>query len=117
MIHENWATERTERSILPVRVGSQAGRKEAAIISVSRQSMAVFAEHIGVAESTVRAMEHGSAAVRIGTWVRAVHALERESRVAALIAHDLEQFESTDENNQRLRKRAPRRRVTPASRA
>jgi transcriptional regulator with XRE-family HTH domain len=80
-----------------------------------RQSMAVFAEHIGVAESTVRAMEHGSAAVRIGTWVRAVQALARESSVAGLIAQDLAQFESTAESTRRLRKRAPRQRVMPAS--
>lgn len=38
-------------------------------------SMAVFAERIGVSEQTVRAMERGVPTVQIGTWLEALWVL------------------------------------------
>lgn len=39
-------------------------------------SMAIFAQRIGVSEQTVRAMERGVPTVQIGTWLEALWALD-----------------------------------------
>jgi transcriptional regulator with XRE-family HTH domain len=39
-------------------------------------TMATFAERLGVSERTVRAMEQGRPTVQIGTWVNALFILE-----------------------------------------
>jgi DNA-binding XRE family transcriptional regulator len=40
-------------------------------------TMAVFAQRLGVSAGTLRAMEHGTATVQIGAWVKALWVLDR----------------------------------------
>lgn len=53
-------------------------------------SMAVFAQRIGVSEQTVRAMERGLPTVQIGTWLEALWVLNELGR----LDHLLEERES-----------------------
>lgn len=73
-------------------------------------SMAVFAQRIGVSEQTVRAMERGSPTVQIGTWLEALWVLDELGR----LSHLLEERESLldlarREEGARRRRRASRR--------
>ncbi|MGB6487413.1 MAG: helix-turn-helix transcriptional regulator [Steroidobacteraceae bacterium] len=73
-------------------------------------SMAVFAQRIGVSEQTVRAMERGLPTVQIGTWVEAFWVLDELEPLDRL----LETRESLldrarREVNARQRQRASRR--------
>lgn len=74
-------------------------------------SMAVFAQRIGVSEQTVRAMERGLPTVQIGTWLEALWVLDELEP----LDHLLERRESLldlarREENARHRQRASRRR-------
>lgn len=74
-------------------------------------SMAVFAQRIGVSEQTVRAMERGLPSVQIGTWLEALWVLNDLEP----LDHLLENRESVldlarREESARLRQRASRRR-------
>lgn len=75
-------------------------------------SMAVFAQRIGVSERTVRAMEHGQPTVQIGTWLEALWVLDELEGLERL----LEERESLldrarREESARQRQRASRRRT------
>ena len=75
----------------------------------NRQSMAAFALQIGVGESTVRAMERGSPAVRIGAWMDALVALGLDSRDVPSIERGLSRLGLVSTTpHHRARKRAPR---------
>jgi len=74
-------------------------------------TMAVFAERIGVSERTVRAMERGLPTVQIGTWLDALWVLDELEPLAKL----LEPRESLIERARReesagMRQRASKRR-------
>ena len=74
-------------------------------------SMAVFAQRIGVSEQTVRAMERGLPSVQIGTWLEALWVLNELEP----LEHLLESRESLldlarREESARHRQRASRRR-------
>jgi len=49
-------------------------------------SMAVFAERIGVSVPTLRAMEFGTPTVQIGAWANALWAFDRLDDLAAVFA-------------------------------
>lgn len=49
-------------------------------------SMAVFAQRIGVSAQTIRAMERGLPTVQIGTWVDALWVLDGLERLHDLLA-------------------------------
>src|SRR5258708_34142553 len=49
-------------------------------------TMAVFAQRLGVSEGTVRAMEHGAATVQIGAWVNALWILDRLEDLSGVLA-------------------------------
>ena len=73
-------------------------------------SMAVFAQRIGVSEQTIRAMERGLPTVQIGTWLEALWVLNELER----LDHLLEKRESLldlarREERARQRERASRR--------
>jgi transcriptional regulator with XRE-family HTH domain len=68
------------------------------------ESMATFAQRIGVSVPTLRAMEHGADTVAIKHWVNALWALDRLGDLAAV----LEPAESVLDLARRAR--APRRR-------
>jgi transcriptional regulator with XRE-family HTH domain len=76
------------------------------------ESMAVFAQRIGVSERTVRAMERGQPSVQIGTWLEALWVLDELLSLERL----LEERESLldrarREESARQRQRASRRRT------
>src|SRR5437763_17207248 len=75
----------------------------------SGRSMASFAAAIGVGESTVRAMERGSPAVRVGTWVTAAIALAPAADVLESIDSSLAPISLS--TPQLARKRAPSQRT------
>jgi transcriptional regulator with XRE-family HTH domain len=71
-------------------------------------TMATFAERLGVSERTVRAMEQGRPTVQIGTWINALFILEALDS----LAHVLEMRESLLDrarNARPQRQRASRR--------
>lgn len=66
-----------------MRQASEAGRALALLGGRLRRarlarndSMAVFAQRIGISERTVRAMERGQATVQVGTWLEALWVLD-----------------------------------------
>jgi len=81
----------------------------------SGHSMAVFAQRIGVAESTVRAMERGSPSVKIGTWVTAIFALGNGVYAEGFFKRNLSLLSRPPEAP--MRKRAPRQRSPRAGRS
>jgi transcriptional regulator with XRE-family HTH domain len=72
-------------------------------------TMAVFAERLGVSAGTVRAMERGAATVQIGVWLNALWVLNQ----LAAITHVLEPQETVLDRiraeKKRRRQRASRR--------
>jgi transcriptional regulator with XRE-family HTH domain len=72
-------------------------------------TMAVFAERLGVSAGTVRAMERGAATVQIGVWLNALWVLNQ----LAAITHVLEPQETVLDRiraeKTRRRQRASRR--------
>jgi len=75
-------------------------------------TMATFAERLGVSERTVRAMEQGHPTVQIGTWVNALFILEALDP----LSHVLESRESLLDRARNVRpqrQRASRRNAGP----
>jgi transcriptional regulator with XRE-family HTH domain len=74
-------------------------------------TMAVFAERIGVSERTVRAMERGLPTVQIGTWLDALWVLDELQPLAALLEPRESLIErARREESAKMRQRASRRR-------
>lgn len=71
-------------------------------------TMAVFAERIGVSEQTVRAMERGQSTVQVGTWLDALWILDELHAVDRL----LEPRESLIDRARRERNTPPRQRAS-----
>jgi transcriptional regulator with XRE-family HTH domain len=88
----------------------ELGRRLRAARLARNETMALFAERLGVSEGTVRAMERGLPTVQIGTWLNALWLLDRVDE----IRHLLEPRESLldrarAEQARRRRQRASRR--------
>src|ERR1700692_4703419 len=49
-------------------------------------TMAVFAQRLGVSAGTLRAMEHGTATVQIGAWVKALWVLDHLDDLNGVLA-------------------------------
>jgi len=74
-------------------------------------TMAIFAERLGVSERTVRAMEQGLPTVQIGTWLQALWILdELQSLDHLLEPHDSLLERARSERTSPRRQRASRRR-------
>ena len=74
-------------------------------------SMAVFAQRIGVSEQTVRAMERGLPSVQIGTWVEALWVLNELEPLDHLLENRQSLLDlARREESARHRQRASRRR-------
>lgn len=71
-------------------------------------TMAAFAERIGVSERTVRAMEHGLPTVQIGTWLDALWIVDGLQSLDQL----LENRESLLEQARRQHRRRQRQRAS-----
>jgi transcriptional regulator with XRE-family HTH domain len=73
-------------------------------------SMAVFAQRIGVSERTVRAMERGQATVQIGTWLAALWVLDELEGLESLLGERQSLLDrARREDRMRQRQRASRR--------
>lgn len=73
-------------------------------------TMAAFAERLGVSDQTVRAMEHGLPTVQVGTWLRALSALDELAPIDRLLEPRDSPVERSKAPHQPLRQRASRRR-------
>ena len=63
----------------------QLGERLRAARIERNDTMAVFAERLGVSSGTVRAMEHGSPTVQIGTWLNALWLLNQLDSMAHIL--------------------------------
>jgi transcriptional regulator with XRE-family HTH domain len=72
-------------------------------------TMTVFAQRLGVSAGTVRAMEHGTATVQIGAWVKALWVLDHLDDLNGVLAHKASLLEQARTPRTRSRQRASRR--------
>jgi len=72
-------------------------------------TMAVFAQRLGVSAGTLRAMEHGTATVLIGAWVKALWVLDRLDDLDCLLAQKESLLDLARAPRKRSRQRASRR--------
>jgi transcriptional regulator with XRE-family HTH domain len=72
-------------------------------------TMAVFAQRLGVSAGTLRAMEHGMATVQIGAWVKALWVLDRLDDLSGVLARKESLLEQARAPRIRSRQRASRR--------
>jgi len=74
-------------------------------------TMATFAERLGVSERTVRAMEQGLATVQIGTWINALWILDATEPLDRLLEPRESLLDRARATQAVSRKRASRRRA------
>ena len=67
--------------------------------------MAVFAQRLGVSAGTLRAMEHGTATVQIGAWVKALWVLDRLDDLNGVLAQKASLLEQARAPCTRVRQR------------
>jgi transcriptional regulator with XRE-family HTH domain len=72
-------------------------------------TMAVFAQRLGVSAGTLRAMEHGAATVQIGAWVKALWVLDHLDDLNGVLAQKESLLEQARAPRIRSRQRASRR--------
>ena len=72
-------------------------------------TMAVFAQRLGVSAGTLRAMEHGTATVQIGAWVKALWVLDHLDDLNGVLAQKESLLEQVRAPRTRSRQRASRR--------
>jgi len=72
-------------------------------------TMAIFAQRLGVSAGTLRAMEHGTATVQIGAWVKALWVLDRLDDLKGVLAQKASILEQARAPRSRIRQRASRR--------
>jgi transcriptional regulator with XRE-family HTH domain len=72
-------------------------------------TMAVFAQRLGVSAGTLRAMEHGTATVQIGTWVKALWVLDRLDDLNGVLSEQESLLDQARAPRNRRRQRASRR--------
>ncbi len=72
-------------------------------------TMAVFAQRLGVSAGTLRAMERGAATVQIGAWIKALWVLDRLDDLNGVLAHRESLIDQARAPRVRSRQRASRR--------
>ncbi len=72
-------------------------------------TMAVFAQRLGVSAGTIRAMEHGTATVQIGAWVKALWILDHLDDLNGVLVVKASLLEQARAPLTRGRQRASRR--------
>lgn len=96
----------------PRRTLTSLGRRLRRARLARNDSMAVFAQRIGVSERTVRAMERGQPTVQIGTWLEALWVLDELEGLEHLLEERDSLLErARREESARHRQRASRRRT------
>jgi transcriptional regulator with XRE-family HTH domain len=72
-------------------------------------TMAVFAQRLGVSAGTLRAMERGAGTVQIGAWVKALWVLDRLDELNGVLAEKASLLEQARTAPTHSRQRASRR--------
>ena len=88
----------------------QLGKRLRAARLERNDTMAVFAERLGVSERTVRAMERGLPTVQIGTWLDALWVLDRLDELSRVLEPRESLIERARAERAPQRQRASRRR-------
>jgi transcriptional regulator with XRE-family HTH domain len=88
----------------------QLGERLRAARLERNDTMAVFAERLGVAPGTVRAMERGAATVQIGIWLNALWLLNQLDRMAQVLEPRESVLDRIRAEDKGRRQRASRRR-------
>jgi transcriptional regulator with XRE-family HTH domain len=73
-------------------------------------SMAIFAERLGVSERTVRALEQGRPSVQVGVWFNALWALDALEPLDRVLAPQESLLDRARQMHRARRQRASRRR-------
>jgi transcriptional regulator with XRE-family HTH domain len=94
------------------RLLSELGTRLRAARIERNDTMAVFAERLGVSVGTLRAMERGAPTVQIGAWLNALWLFNQLDSMA----HVLERRESLLEQIRAQERRRPRRRASRRAR-
>ena len=71
-------------------------------------TMAVFAQRLGISAGTLRSMEHGAATVQVGAWVKALWVLDRLDDLDGVLAQKQSLLEQARAPRTRARQRASR---------
>jgi transcriptional regulator with XRE-family HTH domain len=88
---------------------SELGRRLKTRRLARNDTMAVFAQRLGMSAGTLRAMEHGVATVQIGAWVKALWVLDRLDDLNRVLAQQESLLEQARAPRLRARQRASRR--------
>ena len=88
---------------------SELGIRLKSLRLARNDTMAVFAQRLGVSAGTLRAMEHGTATVQIGAWVKALWVLDHLDDLNGVLAQKESLLEQARSPRTRLRQRASRR--------
>jgi len=97
---DDWATA----------LGALGARLHAARLD-RNDTMATFAERLGVSERTVRAMEQGLPTVQIGTWLAALSILDALAPLERILEPEASLLERARNARAPRRQRASRRRT------
>jgi transcriptional regulator with XRE-family HTH domain len=88
---------------------SELGTRLRTLRLARNDTMAVFAQRLGVSAGTLRAMEHGAATVQIGAWVKALWVLDHLDDLNGVLAQKASLLEQARAPRTRGRLRASRR--------
>lgn len=88
---------------------SELGIRLKSLRLARNDTMAVFAQRLGVSAGTLRAMERGTATVQIGAWVKALWVLDHLDDLNGVLARKESLLEQARAPRTRLRQRASRR--------
>jgi len=88
---------------------SELGIRLKTLRLVRNDTMAVFAQRLGVSAGTLRAMEHGTATVQIGAWVKALWVLDCLDDLNGVLAQKVSLLEQARAPRAHIRQRASRR--------
>ena len=88
---------------------SELGLRLRTLRLARNDTMAVFAQRLGVSAGTLRAMEHGAATVQIGAWVKALWVLDHLDDLSGVLAQKPSLLEQVRAPHSSVRQRASRR--------
>jgi transcriptional regulator with XRE-family HTH domain len=87
---------------------SELGSRLKTLRLARNDTMAIFAQRLGISAGTLRAMEHGTATVQIGAWVKALWVLDRLNDLNGVLAQKESLLEQARAPRTRRRQRASR---------